>query len=691
MRKNLLHASLVNSHEISLIYISSYNSIDPIEFYLLGKKEKKNIKIHLSKIGVANKNIPEIRLYSEEEIVLGYDYRVESSEEESVYLDLDDYVQSEEFDQKYAYDGDDLGPSYTPTSTEFRLWSPLAEKVILKLEKNDSSFLLYDMSIREKGIFYIKLKGDLFNKRYSYIVKINGREKEILDPYAKATSLNSEYSVVIDMSIVNSLGKVKPETEFERYNDAIIYELNIRDYTEKAKVDHPGTYTGLVEKVDYLKELGITHVQLLPVLDFATGDDLVKDIYNWGYDPISFFALEGSYSSLPEDPISRLIEFKNMVNVLHQNNIRVVLDVVYNHLYDYANTDFQANVPYYYFRRYKNKMSNASGCGNDFASERKMARKIILDSVKYLLETFDIDGFRFDLLGLIDIDTTKEIISLAKSIKPNVILYGEGWNMDTNLPNDKKSSSDNADKIPEMAFFNDTYRDLIKGHTFVLNDRGYISGNLNNKVDVEHALLGSVLSNKFKHTSQSINYIECHDNQTLYDKLSNIYQDKGDILKRVKFGNALTILSLGIPFIHMGQEIGLSKCGLDNTYNVKNVNSMDWKLVEERKNMVKFMSDLIKIRKQFEIFKINDEEEITKTFDMFQLRGGILNVAIRDSKYLNGHQKVVAIINPTDKNIPVEFDEYFTLLLGVNGLVENELIIKNHFASAGSIDIYYLK
>lgn len=691
MRKNLLHASLINSHEISIIYIPTYNSIDEVEFFLIGKRDRKNIKIHLKKTSFNNKKIPEAILYSEEEIILGFDYSVYSSEEESVYLDLDDYVQSEEFDEKYAYDGNDLGPIYSPSSTEFRLWSPLADKVMLKLEKNDNSFLLYEMSTRDRGIFYIRLKGDLFNKRYSYIVKVNGREKEILDPYAKATSLNSEYSVVIDMSIVESVGKIKSADEFKRYNDAIIYELNIRDFTEKADVNYPGTYIGLTEKIDYLKVLGITHVQLLPVLDFATGDDLVKNIYNWGYDPIGFFCLEGSYSSLPEDPISRLIEFKNMVNTFHQNNIRVVLDVVYNHLYDYANTGFQANVPYYYFRKYHNKMCNASGCGNDFATERKMARKIILDSVRYLLETFDVDGFRFDLLGLIDIDTTKDIISLAKSIKPDVILYGEGWHMDTNLPDNKKSSSLNADQIPEMAFFNDTYRDLIKGHTFELTDKGYISGNLNNKVEVEHLLLGSVLSDKFKHTSQSINYVECHDNQTLFDKLTNIYVDKSDILKRIKLANALTILSLGVPFIHMGQEIGLSKHGLDNTYNIPNINNMDWKMVEERKDMVKYMSDLIKIRKNFELLKLDDKEIISDTFDMFQLKDGILNIAIRNQEYLHGNKKAVIIINPTNKNIPVEFDEYFTLFLGSNGLVDDEFVIKNHFASAGSIDIYYLK
>ena len=687
MRKNLLHASLLTSHEIGIVYLSAYSTVDNVDFFLVHKKTK----IPLRKEVNNRQSIPEVKLISEEPIMLGKDYIVESSEEESVFLDLDDYVLTKEFDDLYAYDGDDLGVNYTPSSSEFKLWSPVADKVTLKLEKNEKNFTLYEMSRGEKGVYHLRLKGDLFNKRYSYIIRVNGREKEILDPYAKATSLNSEYSVVIDLSIVNSLGTYQPKTTFKEYNEAIIYELNIRDFTETAEVEHPGTYTGLIEKIDYLKELGITHVQLLPVLDFATADDLVKDVYNWGYDPISFFCLEGCYSSLPEDPISRLIEFKNLVNELHKNDIRVVLDVVYNHLYEYQNTIFQKNVPYYFFRKYKNKMSNASGCGNDFASERKMARKIILDSVRYLLETFDVDGFRFDLLGLIDIDTTNEIISLAKSIKPDVILYGEGWHMSTNLPDDKKSSMLNADRMPGMAFFNDSYRDLVKGSTFDFNEKGYISGNLEYKTQVEHCMLGSVLSHKFNNANQSINYIECHDNQTLFDKLSSIYEDKNDILKRVKFANAITILSLGIPFIHMGQEIGLSKCGLDNSYNIPNVNNMNWDLVEERKDMIKYLADVIKVRKMFDIFKLSNEIDILKTFDMFQLQNGVLTIAIRDPKFLTESQKALMIINPTEKAQQVEFDDYFTLFLSTSGIINKELIIKNYLAPAASTNIFLLK
>ena len=687
MRKNLLYASLVNAHEISIIYLSNYSSVDNVDFFLTNKKEKTPLRKEIN----YHQAIPEVRLFSEKEIVLGTDYKIESSEEENVYLDLDDYVLTNEFDDKYAYDGDDLGVRYTPTSSEFKLWSPIADKVYLKLEKGENNFVLYSMSRGDRGVYHIRLKGDLFNKKYAYVVRVNGREKEITDPYAVATSLNSEYSVVIDLSIVNSIGTVKPSSKMDNYNDAIIYELNIRDFTETADVAHPGTYTGLIEKIDYLKRLGITHVQLLPVLDFATGDDLIKDIYNWGYDPCSFFCLEGSYSSLPEDPISRLIEFKNLVNELHKNDIRVVLDVVYNHLYDYGNTGFQANVPYYYFRKYKNKMCNASGCGNDFASERKMARKIILDSVRYLLETFDIDGFRFDLLGLIDIDTTNEIIRIAKEIKPDLILYGEGWHMATNLPDDKKSSMINADKIPGMAFFNDTFRDLIKGPTFNAEEKGYISGNLEYKTATEHALLGSVLSHKFKDANQSINYIECHDNQTLFDKLSSIYTDKEEILRRVKFANTLTVFSLGIPFIHMGQEIGLSKCGLDNTYNVKNINNMDWKLVEERKNMINQLCDVIKIRKKIKVFKLHTEEDILKTFDMFQLQSGVLSIAIRNPEYIDNYQKVVIVVNPNESAIPVELDDYFRLYLSSAGIPDKAMMIKNPVINGGTLNIFLLK
>ena len=688
MRKNLLNASLINSHEISIIYLANFSSIDNVEFFLVGNGHKTP----LVKEQNAHSSITETKLISVEPIILGYDYEVVSSEEESVFLEYEDYVSSKEFDELYAYDGDDLGSTYSKKSTTFKLWSPLADKVSLKLEVSEDKFVLHEMSRKDRGVYQITFKGDLFLKKYTYVVRVNGREKEILDPYAKGTSVNSKESVVLDMSTLDSVKKVKPTNAIKQYNEAIIYEVNIRDFTETLDIENRGTYLGFLNKVDYLTKLGITHVQLQPILDFANVDDIVKDTYNWGYDPISFFALEGSYSSLPEDPLSRLIEFKKLVSELHKNNIRVVVDVVYNHLYDYHTTGFQKNVPFYYFRRYKNRICNASGCGNDFASERKMARKIIIDSVKYLFETFDIDGLRFDLLGLIDVDTTNEIIKTAKSIKDDAILYGEGWHMSTNLPENMKSSILNAGQMPGMAFFNDTYRDLIKGGTFDKQQRGYISGSLEYKSEVEKVLLGSVLNGKFQDVNQSINYVECHDNQTIYDKLANIYDDKEEILKMVKFANALLLFSLGVPFIHMGQEIGLSKCGLDNTYNIKNINNMDWKLVEERKDMVQYMADLIKVRKTIAIPRISDINDIKTIFDFFYLPNNVLTLAIRDERYLYGHKKILFVINSSEKTQPVELDEYFKAYFTSSGLYadKHNLTVKTVLAPPFTLLIFTL-
>ena len=689
MRKSLLQASLVNSREISVIYLPNYISVEEVDFYLVNGNKKTKLHKEIN----TRQSIPEVKLLSPISIFLGNEYYVETSESESIVLDTEDYVQSEEFDDLYYYDGDDLGNSYSKSKTTFKFWSPLATDAALKIEKKNHKFLIYRMKKEDKGIFSLTLSGDLKNKKYHYIAYINGKLKEMNDPYAKAVSLNSKYSVVVDLADLKQIENVKPLTKFKAYNEAVIYELNIRDFTEKANVKHPGTYLGLIEKIPYLKKLGITHLQLLPVLDFDNVDDVKKDTYNWGYDPIGFFALEGSYSTKPEVAVQRMIEFKTLVRELHKNDIRVVLDVVYNHIYDYKKSDFQKNVPFYYFRSYKNKVCNASGCGNDIASERKMVRKIILDSVKHLLKTYDVDGFRFDLLGLIDVDTTNEIIKLAKDIKKDVILYGEGWHMGTNLPDDKKSSILNADKMPGMAFFNDTFRDLIKGSTFG-TDPGYVSGNLDYKNQVELVMSGSIFNGKFNDVNQSVNYIECHDNQTLYDKLYSISNDEEKALKELRLANAINVLSLGIPFIHMGQEIGLSKFGLDNTYNIKSVNNMDWELVEKRMDLVNQMSDLIALRKRLKIFKMSDPDEISDTLDFFQLENGVMTIAIRNKKYLLGHKKAVYIINPTSNNLNVELDDYFTMLVNSAGVITNsskeKLILKNYLSPAKTLVLFIL-
>ena len=690
MRKNLLHAFLVNKREVSIYFLANYTSPDEVEFFLL----KDDEKLILHKEIIRDTRGLEIIAHSDVDIELGHNYRILSSEGEEVVLDYDEYVSTQEFEELYSYDGDDLGCNYSKDKCIFNLWSPLSEQVYLKLEKSDNSFLLYKMKRKEHGLFTIEVKGDLYDKKYSYIVKCNNRENEIRDPYGKAVSLRSQYSVVVDLKLLDKLGTVKVKDNFEKYTDAVIYELHVRDFTENLKTDNSGNYLGILDKVDYLKSLGVTHIQLLPVLDSAKVDDLIRDEYNWGYDPISWFALEGSYSSFPEDALSRMVEFKTLVNELHKNGIRVILDVVYNHIYDYITHDFQKNIPYFYFRKHKNKICNASGCGNDIASERKMVRKIIVDSVTFLMKTYDIDGFRFDLMGLMDVDTANEIASKLKAIKKDCMLIGEAWHMGVVLPDDKKASMNNAAQLPDYAFFNDTFRDLIKGPTFNHYQKGYISGNIDLKDDVEFVMKGSVLNNKFPSVQQSLNYVECHDNQTLYDKLANTCDDKEEILRRVKFANALTILSLGIPFIHMGQEIGLSKFGVDNSYNMKNINNMDWKLLEERIDMAKYVSDLIKVRKANKLlYELDGKDEIAKTLDYFRLPNGVLTIVCRDKKYTMGYKKVLMVVNPTDKAVSIDFDEFYTLYFGSGGLVKEEdsVTLQHYLAAPVNVAIFVIK
>ena len=682
MENQLVSASLLDNNRIEISCIS--DDINSISFTLLCDGEK--LPISLSKSS-NNNQVFKLEYVCETPLELGHAYRIKSSEEEEILLRTDKYVATEEFDNKYYYDGH-LGIKYSKESTSFRLWSPLSEACYLKLEKAENNFVLVPMKRMGKGVFEVTVKGDLFNKKYKYVIYQNNIQKEIVDPYGKAVNANSIYSVVIDIDDIKNIGKVKPKSEIKSPVDAIIYELHIRDFTEGDKsVYNRSTYLGLLSKIEYLKNLGITHVQLLPVIDFDDVDDLEMDKYNWGYNPISFFALEGSYSQYPEDALARLVEFKTLVNELHKNNIRVVMDVVYNHLFDYITTDFQKNVPYYYFRRAGKKMANASGCGNDVASERKMVRRIICDSIRYFLEVFDVDGFRFDLLGLIDIETSKGIVKVRNEVKPDALLYGEGWNMGVELKAEQKTSTENAHVIPEMGFFNDKFRDIIKGSTFDHLSPGYVLGNINDHFNIDDVLFGSMLSRRYETFNQSINYVECHDNQTLFDKLS-YFDDSSEVtLKRVKLANALTILSLGVPFIHMGQEIGLSKQLLDNTYNLSKINNMDWELAKKREDMVRYLKDAIAVRKQLKFNLIENVDQLKDNVSIEHLPNGLTRVDITNEYLLIENKKAILLINPTTENITYELDDYYSLFFSSQGIETKKNFFKNFFVPGLSLEV----
>ena len=689
MDYGLIGAELINKRLVSVLYYGESSDINDVKFQL--EVNSKTSKLEIARFNRSDK-LFRLELNSEVEILLGNINIIKTNDGESRPLSYETYVTTDEFAELYTDTKTEFGALYSKEETTFVLWSPLSEKVFLKLEKTENNFVLLPLKRKDKGVYKITVKGDLFNKRYNYVIYQNNVVKEIRDPYGKGTSLNSKYSAVVDLASLDIISKAKPTNEINHPTDSVIYELHIRDFTEIDKTnDQPGTYLGLLNKVDYLKKLGITHVQLLPVHDYFGVDDVAKDHYNWGYNPTSYFSLEGSYSSYPEDPLARLLEFKKLVAELHKNNIRVVMDVVYNHIYEFQNSDFHKNVPNYYFRRLGKKVSDGSGCGNDIATERVMVRKHILDSVSYLFDTFDIDGFRFDLLGLIDLDTSKEIVKLVKAKKPDALLYGEGWDMMTGLPKERKTCSDNAHQIPEMGFFNDKFRDVIKGSTFNRYDSGFISGNTSDTDAIDDVLCASLLHNRYELISQSINYVECHDNQTLFDKLT-YFSDNEDLnLQRVKFANAITVLSLGVPFIHMGQEIGLSKCLLDNTYNVPKVNNMDWDLVASRSEMVDYLSDLIALRKQLGLYKVEHLSEL-ENVSIKHLENGLITIEIKDNKLLfDDYKEGIIVINPTDSSQTLELKDYYLVYFGYDAINKEELYSKNFISKGLEVELLLLK
>ena len=367
-----------------------------------------------------------------------------------------------------------------------------------------------------------------------------------------------------------------------------------------------------------------------------------------------------------------------MVNKLHEKNIGVIVDVVYNHCYEWLYTAFEKTVPGYYFRKKKDgSLSTCSGCGNDIASERVMVRKLIIDSVKYLFQQFDIDGLRFDLMGLLDITTMLEVEKAIRQIKPNAFLYGEGWNMGLQIPEEERANADNADKLPGFGFFNDMFRDIVKGPTFPdrITVKGFANGDVNYNFGLEYVMNGSVLDLSYRHrfldANQSINYVECHDNNTLFDKFtkSNPDEDESLIYERVRLANDIVMLSFGVPFFHMGQEIGQSKLGLDNTYNILKINNMNWSLVDKNFEMVDHFRFTTHIRKNhLNYLHQSKPEDIKGVYQFEKLDNGVVLVKVKNDDYKN----MEIYINATDKQIVFDFNKYRAVL--VNTAKDNPMV-----------------
>lgn len=532
------------------------------------------------------------------------------------------------FEEQYTYSGTDLGASWSREKTVFRLWAPTAEEVTVNLYRSGDAWandLLCQLHMQpaEKGTWLAERVGDLNGLYYTYLVMVDGQISEACDPYARAVGINGHRAMILDLASTDPEGWA---ADFDPHagqpiTDAILYELHIRDLSmhRSSHIKHKGKFLGLTETgtrtrggqptgLDHIRDLGITHLHLLPVFDYGYTDERSHTPqFNWGYDPVNFNVPEGSYATDPGNGAVRVREMKQMVKALHDSGISVVMDVVYNHVYDAQRFCFNQIVPGYFSRITDGVYSNGSCCGNDTASERSMVRKYIADSVCYWADEYHIDGFRFDLVGLIDTATILETMRRVHSRHPNVIFYGEGWTMDTQLtkPGVELAVQTNSYKLPGFSFFSDTLRDLLRGSVFDSTAPGYVAGATCPKGMLEACFMG--MPDWAAQPEQSVNYVSCHDNNTLFDRVALAAPEAPfDVQVRMNhLAAAFVMLSQGVPFLQAGEEMLRTKPrrkgGFEhNSYRSPDrVNSLKWDTLDrpEYRQSVEYYRGLIAFRK----------------------------------------------------------------------------------------------
>ena len=555
---------------------------------------------------------------------------------------MHEFYSSPVFEEKFTYTGNDLGAVWSREKTCFRLWAPTAKSVSIHLfrtgnPENDDLIEVIPMTADIRGTWVAVKNGDLNGIYYTYHVDVDGKTVEACDPYARTTGINGHRAMILDL---RSVDPADWDTDRDPHagnsiTDAVIYELHVRDLSMHASsgIIHKGKFLGLTEGgtavkkiptgLDHMKALGITHIHLLPVYDFGSVNEESTQQFNWGYDPMNFNVPEGSYSTNPYRGEVRVREMKQMVKELHDAGLSVIMDVVYNHVYQHEEFCFNKIVPQYFIRADKQgRLANGSCCGNDTASERSMVRKYIVDSVKYWADEYHIDGFRFDLVGLIDTKTINEVMETVHATHPNVLFYGEGWSMDTALTKTgfDLTTQHNSGLVPGFSFFSDTLRDLLRGSVFHNTAPGFVSGAQVSKQALEECFMGMPFWAAQPY--QNINYVSCHDNNTLFDRivLATPNETRENQIRMNRLAAAFTILSQGVPFMQAGEELLRTKPARGkkfdgNSYkSPDSVNSIKWNTLkkEEYRETLKYYKGLIAFRKAHPVLRLRTREDVLR-------------------------------------------------------------------------------
>lgn len=594
------------------------------------------------------------------------------------------------------YDGKDLGVTWSTQQTKFRIWAPTAQEVLLRIyDQGHEGELLetFEMKKDRAGTWLLEIGGDWKNRYYTFQARIDDNwNNEVPDPYAKAVGVNGNRGMIVDFTETNPEGWENDQRpHLASHADIVIWELHVRDFSihPSSGSKYPGKYLAFTERgtrspeglptmVDHMVELGITHVHLLPVYDFFTIDEtrLDEPQFNWGYDPKNYNAPEGSYSTDPYDGRVRIKEFKQMVQALHNAGIRVIMDVVYNHMFDAVASPFEQLAPGYFFRRWEDgSFSDGSYCGNETASEKPMMRKFMVESLRHWATEYRIDGFRFDLMGLHDIETMNLIRKEMDKIDPAIFLYGEGWTAnETPLPLEDRAIKAHAAMLDGIAVFSDDIRDGIRGHWYDEKDQGFMVGKAGVKESIKFGVVASTKHPQIDYAAvnysdapyadsplKTITYVTCHDNPVLWDKTVFTCLDctQQDMLDIQKLANAIVLTSQGVAFLHAGEEIVRTKFGEHNSYNLPDsINQLVWTNKAEYYEVFEFYRDMVALRKNHPAFRMPATDIVQKHLSFFDIEHPLV-VGFHIGNNANGDQwkNIVVFYNADPGRVEADLPE----------------------------------
>ena len=611
-----------------------------------------------------------------------------------------------------TYNGNDLELTVDNSGTHFKLWSPKAKEAEVKLYDNGhtgEAFKVLPMTFDSStGTWSASVPEKLYGKFYTFRINQDGKWlKETPGVWAKALGVNGNRAAIIDFAQTNPEGWATDKgPEVKNFSDVIVYEMHHRDMSmhPSSGIANKGKFLALTEQgttspqglttgIDHLKELGVTHVHILPSYDYNSVDEmnLQNNTYNWGYDPLNYNAPEGSYSTNPSDPKARVREMKEMIKALHDAGIGVIMDVVYNHTAENDNSNFELTAPGYYHRHWDDgRYSDASGCGNETASDLKQMRDYIVNSTKYWADEYHVDGFRFDLMAIHDTETMNEVAAELKKINPSIFVYGEGWTAgDSPLQPERRALKENVSKMTDIAVFSDDIRDAVKGHYTDASDRGFATGKPGLEETVKIGIVAATdhpqvnykkgNNSKFpyaKSPEMIVNYVSCHDDLCLTDKLrkSMAGEPEKNMIEAAKLAQTIVFTSQGTPFMFAGEEVFRDKQGVHNSYNSPDsINAIDWSNKAKYKDLFNYYKGLIELRKSHPAFRMTTAADIAKNLKFDKIDSSKTPNLISYSllNHANGDEweEIKVVFNGSDKPQTVDIKKGNWLIVATDGLI----------------------